>query len=106
MKLAQYLFCNRNGSSYFDEETGRAGSWESMRRDFVQRVLAETKAKERFTDHDIRALCGSDTESLEHASQLLSHANSAITQRVYNEKGRLKAAFLYPWRREGDSNPR
>ncbi|WP_441928322.1 tyrosine-type recombinase/integrase [Marmoricola sp. RAF53] len=86
VKLAKYLFCNRDGECYFDEETGRAGGWESMWRGFAQRVIAETEVRERFTEHDIRAKCGSDAESLEHAQQLLSHANSAITQRVYRRK--------------------
>lgn len=89
VKLAAYLFCNRDGDCYFDEETGRAGGWESMWRGFVQRVLAETEVKERFTEHDIRAKCGSDAESLEHARQLLSHANSTITQRAYRRRPEL-----------------
>jgi integrase len=86
VKLTAHLFCNRDGRCYFDEETGRAGGWESMWRGFTERVLAETEVKERFTEHDIRAKCGSDAASLEHAQQLLSHANSAITNRVYRRK--------------------
>jgi integrase len=49
---------------------------------FAQRVLAETEVKERFTEHDLRAKCASDADSLEHARALLSHADSKITERV------------------------
>jgi integrase len=50
------------------------------------RVLKETAVTERFTEHDLRAKVGSDAESLERARQLLAHADSKITQRVYRRK--------------------
>jgi len=50
---------------------------------FMERVLKETKVKERFTEHDLRAKCASDAETLEHARALLAHADSQVTQRVY-----------------------
>ncbi|MES2149295.1 MAG: tyrosine-type recombinase/integrase [Pseudomonadota bacterium] len=83
MRLSAHLFCNRRGESYFNEETGRAGGWDSMWRGFAQRVLAETKVEEKFTEHDLRAKCASDASTLEHARSLLSHADSKITERVY-----------------------
>lgn len=86
VKLSPFLFCNRNGECYFNEETGRAGGWESLWRNFSKRVIAETEVEQGFTEHDLRAKCGSDAESLERARQLLGHADSKITQRVYRRK--------------------
>jgi integrase len=53
---------------------------------FMDRVLAETKVKDRFTEHDLRAKCGSDATTLAHAQQLLAHTDSATTQRIYRRK--------------------
>jgi hypothetical protein len=52
----------------------------------LAKVLAKTKVIERFTEHDLRAKCASDAESLEHAQALLSHADSKITAQVYRRK--------------------
>lgn len=89
VKLSPYLFCNRDGECYFDEATGRAGGWESMWRGFIGRVMAETEVTDRFTEHDLRAKCASDAQSLEHARALLSHADSRLTDRVYRRKPEL-----------------
>jgi integrase len=86
VKSSTHLFCNRNGECYFDEASGRAGGWESMWRGFIARVMNETEVKERFTEHDLRAKCASDAQSLEHARTLLSHADSRLTERVYRRK--------------------
>jgi integrase len=53
---------------------------------FMDRVLAETSVKVRFTEHDLRAKCASDAESLEHARALLSHADARTTASVYRRK--------------------
>lgn len=53
---------------------------------FIARLLGETKIIERFTEHDLRGKVGSDAESLERARQLLGHADSKITERVYRRK--------------------
>jgi integrase len=84
--LGRYLFCNRRGECYFDEEKDTASGWNSMWQRFMDRVLTETKVKERFTEHDIRAKSASDAETLEHAQRLLAHADSKITDRVYRRK--------------------
>jgi integrase len=52
----------------------------------MARLLKDTKIIERFTEHDLRAKCGSDAESLARAQQLLGHADSKITERVYRRK--------------------
>nr|WP_308789246.1 tyrosine-type recombinase/integrase [Telluria antibiotica] len=86
VKLSPFLFCNRNGEGYIDEKTGRAGGWESLWRNFITRVMEETKVSEHFTEHDLRAKCASDAETLEHARQLLAHADGKITERVYRRR--------------------
>ncbi len=85
-RISNFLFCNRMGDGYVDEESGRAGGWDSMWKNFVERALEETEIKERFTEHDLRAKCASDAESLEHAQQLLAHADKRTTQRIYRRK--------------------
>lgn len=84
--ISPWLFCNMRGECYVNEETGRAGGWESLWSNFMARVLDETKVKETFHEHDIRAKVASDAESLEHAQALLSHADSRTTRRFYRRK--------------------
>lgn len=86
MRIAPWLFCNRDGESYVSEETGRAGGWDTLWRNFMARVLKETKVEQRFNEHDLRAKCASDAESLEHAQALMAHADSRLTERVYRRK--------------------
>lgn len=83
--ISPYLFCNKRGESYVNED-GEAPGWKSMWRRFFKRVIAETKVTEHFTDHDLRAKVASDADSLERARELLAHADSKITNRVYRRK--------------------
>ena len=53
---------------------------------FMDRVIAETKVIIRFTEHDLRAKCAFDAESLEHARALLSHADPKTTDAIYRRK--------------------
>ena len=84
--LSHHLFAKRDGHGYIDEETGEAHGWDSMWQRFMDRVLAETKVTQRFTEHDLRAKCASDAESLEHARALLSHADARTTNAIYRRK--------------------
>jgi len=84
--ISPWLFCNMRGECYINEETGRAGGWESLWSNFMERVMTETKVTEPFHEHDIRAKAASDAESLEHAQALLSHADSRTTRRIYRRK--------------------
>lgn len=84
--ISNYIFSTRRGVSYINEDTGSVSGWESMWQRFMDRVLTETKMVERFTEHDLRAKCASDAETLEHARALLAHADSKITNRVYRRK--------------------
>lgn len=83
--LSPYLFCNRRGECYVKED-GTANGWDSIWQRFMDRLLADTKIEQRFTEHDIRAKCGSDAETLEHARALLAHADRRTTERVYRRK--------------------
>lgn len=85
VSIAPWLFCNRRGECYFNDN-GRAGGWDAMWRNFMERVLDETKVKEHFTEHDLRAKCASDAETLEHAQALLAHADGKVTERIYRRK--------------------
>lgn len=87
--ISPYLFCTRRGEAYI------ASGWQSIWQRFMRRVLDETDLQERFTEHDLRAKAASDDESLEHASRLLAHADSKITERVY----RRKAEKVKPFKR-------
>jgi integrase len=84
--LSPFLFCNRAGAGYYDEQSGEAHGWDSMWQRFMVRVLKDTKVTERFTEHDLRAKCASDAETLAHARALLSHADEATTRRIYRRK--------------------
>lgn len=84
--ISPFLFCNRDGKGYVDETTGKAAGWKSMWQRFMERVLKETKVKEAFTEHDLRAKVASDAESLEHARALLAHADSRTTDDIYRRK--------------------
>lgn len=84
--LSPFLFCTRKGEGYINEVTGESHSWNSMWQRFMDRVLKETKVVIRFTEHDLRAKCASDAESLEHARALLSHADARTTDAIYRRK--------------------
>ena len=68
IEIAPWLFCTRRGEGYFDEQSGQAAGWDSIWQRFMTRLLAETKITHRFTEHDLRATCASDAETLERGS--------------------------------------
>lgn len=84
--ISPFLFCNVRGEGYLNEATGTASGFNSMWQNFMGRVLKETKVTERFTEHDLRAKCASDAESLEKARALLAHVDTKMTLRVYRRK--------------------
>lgn len=84
--ISPFLFCNARGECYLNEKTGTASGFNSMWQNFMTRVLKETKVTERFTEHDLRAKCASDAESLEKARALLAHVDTKMTLRVYRRK--------------------
>lgn len=86
VEIAPGLFCNRRGECYFNQDSGRAGGWDTMWRNLMDRVRKETKVREHFTEHDMRAKCASDADTLEHAQALLARADGKVTQRIYRRK--------------------
>jgi integrase len=84
--LSAFLFCKSDGHGYFNEANGRADGWSSMWQRFCTRVIKETKVEVGFTEHDLRAKCASDAETLEHARALLSHADARTTEKFYRRK--------------------
>jgi integrase len=86
---SMFLFCNREGQGYINEETGKAPGWKSMWQRYMDRVIKETKVENHFTEHDLRAKVASDAGSLEHARSLLAHADSRTTDRIYRRKAEV-----------------
>lgn len=84
--ITPFLFCTRDGVGYVDEEKATAAGWKSMWQRFSERVLAETKVTEHFTEHDLRAKVASDAETLERARALLAHADARTTERIYRRR--------------------
>jgi integrase len=83
--IAPWIFCTRRGQSYLAPD-GTATAWDSMWQRFMAKVLDKTEVKQRFTEHDLRAKCASDADTLEHAQRLLAHAHSTTTQRIYRRR--------------------
>jgi len=79
------LFVKREGVPCIKED-GSANAFDSLWQRFMDRVIAETKVKDRFQVPDPRAKVASDSDTLQEASQRLGHADSAITQRGYRRK--------------------
>lgn len=84
--LSPYLICDGKGQCFVDPKTGRSNDFNNAWQRLMKRVLAETKVTERFCEHDLRAKVASDADSVERAQQLLAHADSKVTERVYRRK--------------------
>lgn len=52
----------------------------------VWHSIEVAEKKKPLTEHDLRAKVASDAKSLEHAMQLLSHADPRTTQKTYRRK--------------------
>jgi hypothetical protein len=64
---SSWVFCTRNGESYFNEAKGTANGFDSFWQRFMRRLLNETRLETRFAERDLLAKCASDAKSLEHA---------------------------------------
>lgn len=81
---AEYVLVTKSGRPYTGE--GFRACW--------QRVMEkwERLGRERYTFHDIRALCATKCETPEIAMRLLGHSNISMTLRVYRRgRERVKA---------------
>jgi integrase len=85
--LSIWLFHTNRGQPYL-KPNGTANGFDSIWQRFMAKALVNTKLKERFTEHDLRAKVASETGS-EHAKQMLGHSSAAITDRVYRRKPEL-----------------
>ena len=52
----------------------------------MDRVLKETKAKQRFAERDIHAKVGTDAETVEKAARILGSASPRIVHKRYRRK--------------------
>jgi integrase len=86
LDIGPYLFCNSDGDSYLNEETGRATGFDSIWQRFMDRVLKETKVTRRFAERHLRNKVGSDQESIERAQRILGHADQRVTETFYRLK--------------------
>lgn len=82
-----WLFHTNKGQPYIKDD-GTANGFDSIWRRFMDKSIKETKLKERFTEHDLRAKVASDSE-INHAQQLLGHTNMELTNRVYRRKANI-----------------
>lgn len=71
----EYVLTRRCGGRYTSE--GFRALWQRVMRKWVR------KGNQRFTFHDIRALCATKCPTIEHARALLGHSTMAMTRRVY-----------------------
>jgi hypothetical protein len=85
LDIARWLFCTREGESYVADD-GTASSFGHIWGRFIDRVLAETKVTVRFKERDLCAKVASDADSLERARELLGHADTRLTKKVYIRK--------------------
>ncbi|HEX2542014.1 MAG TPA: hypothetical protein VHM00_13135 [Caldimonas sp.] len=104
-KQSLFLFCNREGQGYINEELSRGSGWKSMWQRFMKRVVKETNVKEPFTEHDLRAKVASDAGTLEHARSLLAHADSRTTRRVYRRKAEIVEPLASKASNQANSSP-
>ena len=86
--IGPWLFCNRRGECYLNEDN-EANGFQSVWGRFVTRVLKGTGLKLRFAERDIRAEVASDADSLQRAQEILGHADAALAKRVYIRKPQL-----------------
>lgn len=87
--LSPFLFCNRRGEGYINEDTGECHGFDSIWSRFMDRVLKETKVTQRFTEHDLRAKVSSDAGSLERARALLQLASVNTALKFYRRKAEV-----------------
>lgn len=80
VRFSHYLFCTRKGTAYTTDGFGT--NWQRQ----MNKAVEKGVLTERFTEHDIRAKAGSDSESLSAARELLGHENLKTTKQVYRRR--------------------
>ncbi len=84
--ISPFIFCNKFGQGYMNEEIGAATAFHAKWANFMKRLLRETKITERFAEKDLRAAAGTSMDSAEAAQKLLTHSNIKITKRIYRRR--------------------
>lgn len=72
---SEYVLVQRDGTRYTSD--GFRAMWQRCVRKWVE------SGREKFTNHDIRALCATRCKTMEEAMHLLGHSNISMTRRVY-----------------------
>ena len=85
--LSPWLFRTRKGEGYYNFEAGRSSGFRSIWQRSMKKALEQTNLIDRFTEHDLRAKVGSDSDSDIDAQKLLAHADAATTRKHYRRKG-------------------
>jgi len=60
---------------------------------YMRKAIKLGVIKERFTFHDIRAKCVSDTENINDAMNRAGHTNMSMTRTVYDRAARRVSAL-------------
>lgn len=84
--ISPYVICSKRGKSYYNLEIMTCSGFDSIWSRFMDRCIAETALKERFTIHDLRAKSASDSKNEEEARVRLGHANINMTRKTYIRK--------------------
>jgi len=71
----EYILVSERGRNYTSD--GFRATWQRSMRKWAK------LGRERFTFHDIRALCATKCPTIEYAMYLLGHSNISMTRRVY-----------------------
>jgi integrase len=71
----EYVLVSERGKRYSSD--GFRATWQRSMRKWAR------QGRERFTYHDIRALCATKCKTIEEAMYLLGHSNISMTRRVY-----------------------
>lgn len=82
-----WLFPNRSGKCYINEETGRANGFDSLWARWMKAALSDTALVERFQERDLRKKSITDDTDLEAARRRAGHTSEQITKTVYRLKG-------------------
>ena len=84
--ISPYLFCNRRGKSYVNEQNHTMSGFDTSWARFIGRVMTETSITEHFTEHDLRAKASSDSEDDDSAQKLMVHDSKTTTRKHYRRK--------------------
>lgn len=87
--ISTHLFCTTHGKNRgrpYIKDDGTTSGFDSIWQRTMRKALAETKLKEKFTEHDLRAKVGSDLDTDEEARDLLDHVSITTTRKTYRRK--------------------